>query len=93
MVIIIRYFAASYYDGDNVINYDILQCIYTFRKNVEQTLENPSTWWLNTSSESYYSADDSVLLCEGSAEKKLDFEYFVLIWWQTDNKQEIPKQS
>ena len=25
--------------------------------------------------------------------KILDFAYFVLIWWQTDEKQEIPKQS
>ena len=34
----------------------------------------------------------SQILCGGSV-KILDFTYFVLIWWQTDKKQEILKQS
>ncbi len=34
----------------------------------------------------------SQIFCGGSA-KILDFGYFVLIWWQTDKKQEILKQS
>ncbi len=32
----------------------------------------------------------SQILCGGSA-KILDFGYFVLIWWQTDKKQESPE--
>ncbi len=34
----------------------------------------------------------SQILCGGSAEN-LGFVYFVLIWWQSDKKQEILKQS
>ena len=35
----------------------------------------------------------SQILCEVSSEKSLDFHYFVLIWWQSDKKQEILTQS
>ncbi len=31
--------------------------------------------------------------CVEGLPKFLDFGYFVLIWWQTDKKQEILKQS
>ena len=31
--------------------------------------------------------------CVAGLPKILDFGYFVLIWWQTDKKQEILKQS
>ena len=31
--------------------------------------------------------------CAKGMPKKLDFGYFVLIWWQTDKKQEILKKS
>ena len=31
--------------------------------------------------------------CVEGLPKNLEFGYFVLIWWQSDNRQEIPKQG